>query len=72
MLKRDEFNSLLEDACLTKIEFCELIGLEYKSVNNWGTPKIDVPKWVESWLKNYIERKKLEKIKEILKEEIKD
>ncbi|MCT7910337.1 XRE family transcriptional regulator [Arcobacter lacus] len=72
MLKREEFNKLLEKACLSKSEFCDIIGLEYKSVNNWGTSKIVVPKWVESWLDNYIEKKKLEKIKHFLKEEIKD
>lgn len=70
MLSRKEFNELLKKASLTKKDFCRLIELDYNSVNNWGTKNISVPKWVESWLENYIEKTKYEKIKAIIKDEI--
>ena len=70
MFEREEFNLLLEKANLSKKDFCSIIGLDYKSVNNWGSSNINVPKWVKSWLENYIYRKKFEDIKEIIKEEL--
>lgn len=66
-MNREEFNTLLETANLPKKEFCALIDLKYEAVNNWGTSNVKIPKWVKTWLENYIERKKFESMKDILK-----
>ncbi|EAL7635168.1 XRE family transcriptional regulator, partial [Campylobacter lari] len=52
-MDRNEFNSLLKQANLTKKEFSQIIGMQYSSVNNWGSSQ-DFPRWVKSWLQNYI------------------
>lgn len=70
IVDREEFNQLLSKANLSKKEFCEIIELNYATVNNWGTGTIGIPKWVKSWLENYIAKKKFDNIKEIIKEEI--
>jgi len=56
-MNRDEFNSLLEQAHISKKEFCELIDLNYATVNTWGSSNINIPRWVKSWLENYIKAK---------------
>lgn len=61
-MNRDQFNKLLEDANLSKKEFCEITDLKYPTVNNWGTSSISVPKWVKSWLDNYIKAQLSEEI----------
>ena len=66
-MNRDEFNALLVKADLTKKEFCQIIELNYATVNNWGSKTIFVPKWVKSWLDNYIERQKHEQLKQSLR-----
>ena len=63
-MNREEFNSLLKEADLTKKEFCNLIDLNYSTVNTWGSSKINIPKWVKSWLENYIKSKSYEDIKD--------
>jgi len=57
-MDRKEFNLLLKNANLSKKEFCEIIGLNYNTVNTWGSSKINIPKWVKSWLENYIKVQK--------------
>lgn len=69
-MDREEFNTLLEKANLSKKEFCKLIELNYNTVNTWGSSKVNIPKWVKSWLENYIDKKKFENIKKIIKDEI--
>lgn len=63
-MTRQELNDKLELAGITKKELCEIVGLNYPTVNNWGAPTVPVPKWVESWLDNYIKAKSYEDIKE--------
>jgi len=67
-MKREDFNTLLEQANLSKKEFCNIIDLNYSTVNNWGTPAIKIPKWVKSWLENYIMKQKHEQMLEIMKD----
>lgn len=64
-----EFGSLLKKSGLNKKEFSERTKLAYSTVANWNS-KSNVPDWVESWLENYIEKTKYEKIKAIIKDEI--
>lgn len=66
-MTREEFNKALEEANLTKKEFCTIIDLNYNTINNWGAPTITVPKWVKSWLENYIKAKDIDKIAEAVK-----
>lgn len=67
-MERQEFNELLDEAELSKEEFANKVGLQYRSVNNWGTGAQNVPHWVESWLALYIENNRCKKIKAIIKE----
>lgn len=67
-MDRQTFNDLLEKAQLKKEEFAEIVGLQYTSVNNWGSARQNVPHWVESWLSLYIENNQCKKIKEIIRE----
>lgn len=71
IVDREEFNTLLEKANLTKKEFCQIIDLNYSAVNNWGTGNINIPKWVKSWLENYIKAKDMDKVVEAVKPHIK-
>lgn len=66
-MDRNEFNSLLKQANLTKKQLAEIIGMQYSSVNNWGSSQ-EFPKWVESWLQNYIKAKTYEEVKDKLYE----
>lgn len=67
-MERQEFNEFLEEAELSKEEFANKVGLQYRSVNNWGTGAQKVPHWVKSWLELYIENNRCKKIKAIIKE----
>ncbi|MFY9085373.1 XRE family transcriptional regulator [Aliarcobacter cryaerophilus] len=66
-MDREEFNTLLEKANLTKKEFCKIIDLNYSTVNTWGSSSINIPKWVKSWLENYIKAKDMDKVVEAVK-----
>ncbi|MGJ0341649.1 XRE family transcriptional regulator [Aliarcobacter cryaerophilus] len=63
-MDREEFNTLLEKANLTKKEFCQIIDLNYNTVNTWGSSSINIPKWVKSWLENYIKAKSYNDVKD--------
>ncbi|MBR8463643.1 helix-turn-helix transcriptional regulator [Campylobacter sp. faydin G-24] len=67
-MSRDDFNKLLKQANLSRKEFAEIIGMQYNSVNNWGSSQ-DFPRWVESWLTNYIKSTKFDKAKKIFDDE---
>lgn len=66
-MDKEEFNILLKQANLTKKEFAGIIDMRYSSVNNWGSSQ-QFPRWVKSWLENYIEAQKHHKMMEILKD----
>lgn len=70
IVDREEFNALLEKANLSKKEFAEIIDMRYTSVNNWGTSQ-PLPRWVKSWLENYIKAKDMDKVVEAVKPHIK-
>ncbi len=70
-MNRADFNNLLKVADLSKKEFCSLLSIAYPSVNNWGSSK-EVPYWVNSWLKNYIKAKDMDKVVDAVKPHIKD
>jgi len=53
-MNKREFEMLLMEADFTKKKFAEFMGIAHQTVVNWGNGK-NIPYWVESWLKNYIE-----------------
>ncbi len=61
-MNREEFNKSLLQANLTKKDFCNLIELNYNTVNTWGSSGINIPKWVKSWLENYIKAQDLDRV----------
>ena len=61
-----EFEELLKLNELNKKEFANITELSYQTVMNWNNTD-NVPKWVKSWLENYIERKRFESVKKTLK-----
>jgi len=67
---KEEFNNLLKQANLTKKEFAGIIDMQYSSVNNWGSSQ-QFPRWVKSWLENYIKAKDIDKMADAMKPYIK-
>lgn len=70
-MDREEFNTLLEKANLSKKDFCQIIDLNYNTVNTWGSSNINIPKWVKSWLDNYVKAKDMDKVVEAVRPHIK-
>ena len=68
LMTRQEFNDLLHKAALSKREFSESIGIQYNSVNQWGSNGRGIPIWVESWLKNYIRLQAFEELRKIIEQ----
>jgi hypothetical protein len=66
-MKKEEFNKLLKETGFSKKEFAIHLGIAQQTVNCWGTTQ-NIPYWVKSWLENYIDKKKFEKIKELTKD----
>jgi len=66
-MEKKEFNNLLQQADLTKKEFARIIDMRHTSVNNWGSSQ-KFPRWVKSWLENYIAKQKHEQMLNILKD----
>lgn len=70
-MDKEEFNELLKKANITKKEFAGIIDMKYTSVNNWGGSQ-QFPRWVKSWLENYIKAKDMDKIVDAVKPYIKE
>ena len=64
------FQELLKKAGINKKEFAALIGASPGAVSNWGTAGRDIPYWVETWLKLYIENKDCRDLKRIIREAV--
>ncbi len=56
LMDKEKFNYLLLKANLSKKDLANQIGMTYGAVNNWGSNS-EFPRWVESWLENYIKAK---------------
>lgn len=64
-----DFKKLLKKAEMNKKDFSEIAKISYGTVNSWGVEgRAEVPEWVRPFLDNFIEVKKLNKIKNILDE----
>lgn len=64
------FEELLSKAHINKKTFSELTELSYQTVMNWNNTD-SVPKWVKSWLENYIKAKDIDIIAKAVKPYIK-
>jgi len=65
-----EFKDLLKRSGMNKKDFSEIAQISYGTVNSWGVEgRAEIPEWVRPFLHNLIEVKKLQKIRDILKEE---
>lgn len=67
-MEKQKFNEMLKIAGLSKKEFGDILGTSGGTISNWGNEGREIPYWVESWLKLYIENQQCKKIKEALKE----
>ena len=67
-MEKESFKQLLKKADFNKRTFSQYLGLKYQSVNSWGNNGRNIPYWVESWLNLYIDNKKCNQIKELLKD----
>lgn len=56
-----DFEELLKKVGINKKEFAALTELSYQTVMNWNNTD-SVPKWVKSWLENYIKAKDMDKV----------
>ena len=66
-MTKEKLKELLREAALNKKQLSEILGIAQQTVNCWGTTQ-NVPYWVESWLENYIEKKKFDNMKRVLKD----
>ncbi len=69
MLK-DVFDDTLRKSGLSRKDFAEKTGIQYSTVGKWNDIDRPIPSWVDSWLENYIDKKKYENIKNIIKDEL--
>lgn len=60
-METNEFEKKLENLNLSKKDFAELTNLPYQTIMNWKRSD-SVPKWVKSWLENYIKAKDLDRV----------
>lgn len=63
-MDKQQFNDLLKQTGLSKKELAGKLGAAAQTINNWGSTQ-NIPYWVESWLKNYIEARRYHDAKEI-------
>lgn len=56
-MDRQEFNNALKLTGLSKKEFAEMVGMEYGTINSWGSSGKIIPSWVSSWIDNYSKSK---------------
>lgn len=61
-MKIKDFEKKLDDVGITKKDFANIVGAAYNGIINWNS-KGETPKWVDSWMDNYIEAKKYNIIK---------
>jgi len=69
-MRKEEFDTILKNNDLTRKDFARLSGIKYTTVGKWNDSDRPIPVWVKSWLENYIDKKKFDNIKEIIKDEL--
>lgn len=66
-MTKEEFNQLLKVAKLSKKDLSLLVDLNLGTVHNWGSGQ-KFPRWVRSWLINYIDAQHFRNLKESINE----
>lgn len=66
-MTKEEFCDRLKKLNLTQKDFAEIANIPYSTLNNWGASAngkiIQVPSWVDPFLKHYHQSKKYDRIK---------
>jgi len=70
-MNNDEFVEKLKEVGLNKKDFAVKTGLAYSTVANWSVTQ-NIPKWVHSWLENYIKAKNFDEVINAVKPYIQD
>ena len=60
------FKNKLKECNLNIKQFAEICGLNPKSISITWKSKNETPKWVDSWLENYLLNQKINDIKTII------
>ncbi len=71
-MNKTEFSKLLKTANINQKEFATLSKLATSTVNNWNDKNKPIPDWVQSWLENYIGKKKFDDIQALIQSETKN
>ncbi|RLA83353.1 MAG: XRE family transcriptional regulator [Epsilonproteobacteria bacterium] len=77
-MNRKEFTNKLKSARLSKKEFAFLSGENYNTILGWGrkyrdkktnklNKELQVPNWINSWIENYENAQKYNKILDSIK-----
>ena len=61
-----KFKKTLKKCDLTIKEFADMCGLNPANISGAWKSKNEVPKWVETWLNNYIKAKTLDNVKDVI------
>jgi len=67
-MTKEKFDKILENNDLTRKDFAELSKVKYTTVTKWNNTDRQIPLWVESWLENYVGKRRFEIIKNTLKD----
>jgi protoheme ferro-lyase len=62
----EEFKNMLKKCDLSIKKFSQMCGLHHNSISTTWKSKNEVPKWVETWLDNYIKAKTLDNVKDVI------
>ena len=62
----NEFKKTLKKCDLTIKKFANMCGLHFTTISTTWKSKNEVPKWVETWLNNYIKAKTLDNVKDVI------
>ena len=66
-MNKEKLNKMLNDANISRKELAVKLNCATQTINNWGSTQ-NIPYWVESWLENFIEKKKFENMKNVLRD----
>jgi len=69
-ITREEFNSILNEAKLSKKDFATMLKTSYNTVNAWGSNNREIPYWVRSWMRLYVCCNNGIKLRDLLREHV--
>ena len=60
------FKSRLKECGLTIKEFAEICGIHHTTISTTWKSKNETPRWVDTWLDNYLKAKTLDNVKDVI------